>query len=171
MKNRLPLALVTLAFVGLAACSEDTVDPLNNNTVVFKATMTPQNEVPAVTVASNGTGTFTGVLDTVTNVFTYDVVFSGLTSGVNNGHIHGPADAGVAAGALLNFNTLPGAQFSFGATSGTAHGTVLLTSATTITATVNGDSLKKLLFAGKAYANIHTTSNSPGEIRGMIAKQ
>lgn len=170
MKNRLPLALAALAFVGIAACGDDPVVPINN-TVVFTATMTSANEVPAVVVASTGTGTFTGVLDTVTNVFTYDIAFSGLTSGVNNGHIHGPADAGVATGALLNFNTLAGAQFSFGATAGTGHGTVLLTSATAITTTVNGDSLKKLLFAGKAYANIHTTSNSAGEIRGMIVKQ
>ena len=63
---------------------------------------------------------------------------------MNNGHIHGPADAGVTAGAVLNFNTLSGASFSFGATSGTGHGTALMTSATAFTPTVNGDSLKKL---------------------------
>ena len=75
------------------------------------------------------------------------------------------------SGALLNFNTLPGAQFSFGATSGTGGGQVVLTAATTITATVNGDSLRKLFFANKTYANIHTTTNSPGEIRGEVRRR
>ena len=172
MNNRLLAGLCALLVVGVAGCDDDDPTTPVNKTVVFEATLTPGAEVPAPTGnTANANGTFVGVLDTSTNVFTYDVTFSGLTSGVNNGHIHGPADPGVTAGALLNFNTLPGAQFSFGQTSGTAHGTVLLTAATTITATVNGDSLKKLLFANKAYANIHTTTNSPGEIRGEIRRK
>jgi hypothetical protein len=168
MKNRLLFCLAAVLVAGIAACDDDPTTPVSK-IVTFEATLTPGAEVPAPTGnTANATGTFVGVLDTSTNVFTYDVTFSGLTSGVNNGHIHGPADPGVATGALLNFNTLPGAQFSFGATSGTGHGTVLLTAATTITQSVNGDSLRKLLFAGKTYANIHTTTNSPGEIRGEI---
>ena len=43
-----------------------------------------------------------------------------------------------------------------------------LTSATPITPTINGDSLRKLLLAGLTYANIHTTVNGGGEIRGQI---
>ncbi|MGE5102430.1 MAG: CHRD domain-containing protein [Deltaproteobacteria bacterium] len=46
-----------------------------------------------------------------------------------------------------------------------------MTSATQINNSVNGDSLKKLLFAGLTYANIHTTANGGGEIRGQITKQ
>ena len=171
MKNRLVpgLAAVAVAVAAFAACTEST-EPVSK-IVTFTATMNSASEVPPVGVASSGVGTFTATLDTSTNVFTYDITFSGLTSPVNNGHIHGPSDPGVASGALLNFNTLPGATFSFGQTSGTGHGTITLTAATVITATVNGDSLKKLLFAGKTYANIHTTSNNPGEIRGQITKQ
>ncbi len=131
--------------------------------------MNGASEVPANT--STGTGTFTATLDTSTNVFTYDVTFTGLSAGVNNGHIHGPAAVGVNSGTTINFNTLPGATFSFGATSGTAHGTATLNAATQITATVSGDSLKKLLFAGLTYANIHTTAIPGGEIRGQITKQ
>jgi hypothetical protein len=171
MKNRMLLCLSALAMVGVVSCEDSDVTEPVNNTVTFTATMTTAAEVPTPTVgATPGSGTFTAVLDTVTNVMTYDLTFTGLTSNVNNGHIHGPADPGVIAGAVLNFNTLPGNQFSFGATSGTGHGTALLTSATTFTATVNGDSLKKLLFAGKAYANIHTVNNTGGEIRGQITK-
>ncbi len=169
MKNRMLLCLGALGMVALVAC-DDSVEPVSK-IVTFTATMTPASEVPTPTGNPTGSGTFTATLDTSTNVFTYDLTFTGLTSNVNNGHIHGPADPGVIAGALLNFNTLAGATFSFGQTSGTGHGTVLLTAATTITSTVNGDSLRKLLLAGKTYANIHTTTNVPGEIRGQITKQ
>jgi hypothetical protein len=175
MKNRMLLCLSALAMVAVVAC-EDTTDPTPvNNTVTFTATLTTAAEVPTPTVgATPGSGTFTAVLDTVTNVLTYDLTFTGLTSNVNNGHIHGPADPGATAGAVLNFNTLSGATFSFGATSGTGHGTALLTSATQFTTNpapgINGDSLRKLLFAGKAYANIHTVNNTGGEIRGQITK-
>ena len=137
--------------------------------VTFKATMISANEVPPN--SSTGTGTFTATLDTTTNLFTYDVTFSGLTSNVTLGHIHGPAAAGVNANPTINFATLPGGTFTLGATSGTAHGSVTLVAATAITSTINGDSLKKLLFAGSTYANIHTTNNGGGEIRGQIAKQ
>ena len=52
---------------------------------------------------------------------------------------------------------------------------MVLSAATQITGTaaagINGDSLKKLLFAGLTYANIHTSNNGGGEIRGQIIKQ
>ena len=170
MKNRLLLCLGALGMVALVAC-EDSTEPTVDNTITFTATMTPAAEVPAPTGNPTGSGTFTAELDTITNIFTYDLTFTGLTSNVNNGHIHGPADPGATAGAVLNFNTLPGRQFSFGATSGTGHGLTILVSTTTFTSTINGDSLKKLLLAGKAYVNIHTTTNVAGEIRGQIIKQ
>jgi hypothetical protein len=172
MKNRMLVCLSALAIVGMVACGDSTEPTTTNNTVTFTATLNVASEVPTPTVGSpSGSGTFTATLDTMTNVFTYDLTFTGLTSGVNNGHIHGPADVGVASGTILNFNTLQNAQFSFGATSGTGHGTALLTSATAFTTTINGDSLKKLLFAGKTYANIHTTNNAGGEIRGQITRK
>jgi hypothetical protein len=46
---------------------------------------------------------------------------------------------------------------------------VTLNAATQISATVNGDSLRKLILAGLTYANIHTTNNPGGEIRGQIS--
>ena len=172
MKNPLLAPLCALALVAGIACKDDPdpVEPVSK-IVTFKATMSSAAEIPTPPVASTGSGTFTATLDTSTNVFTYDLTFTGLTSNVNNGHIHGPAAVGVASGTTINFNTLTGATFSFGQTSGTGHGTVVLSSATQITATINGDSLKKLLFAGLTYANIHTTSNPQGEIRGQITKQ
>lgn len=147
--------------------------------VNFTATLTPAGEL-GVTLVGNptGSGTFAATLDTTTNVFTWTATFTGLTTNVNNGHIHGPflnsATTG-SAGVLLNFNptVTPGATFTGlnSANAGTATGTVTLNAALALTATVNGDSLRKLLLAGNAYANIHTVSNPGGEVRGQITKK
>src|SRR5438067_2172797 len=174
-RRGLAVLAATALIVVVASCggNDDTTTPpiSTSNLVTFKATMTFGAEVPTPPVASTGSGTFTATLDTGTNVFTWDLTFNGLTSGVNNGHIHGPADATASAGTTINFNTAPGATFSFGQTSGSGHGSFILSAATAVTATMTGDSLKKLLFAGKTYANIHTTNNPNGEIRGQITKQ
>ena len=174
---RTPIISLAAAVVLAVACGSSTEAPgvvtvtptPVSKIVTFKATMNGASEVPVN--ASTGTGTFTAALDTSTNILTYDLAFSGLTSPVNNGHIHGPATATTSSGTTVNFTTLAGAAFSFGAASGTGHGVVLLTPNTQVTATINGDSLKKLLFAGATYANIHTTGSPGGEIRGMILKQ
>jgi hypothetical protein len=175
MQNRGTVLVALAALIAVVSCggSDDpviTTGP-NNNVVTFKAAMTFGNEVPTPPVASTGSGTFTATLDTSTSIFTWDLTFTGLTSPVNNGHIHGPASTTVAAGTTINFNTAPGATFGFGLTAGAGHGSMLLNSSTAVTSTINGDSLKKLLFAGLTYANIHTTSNPNGEIRGQITKQ
>ena len=70
------------------------------------------------TNTSTGTGTFHGDARYHDESFTYDVTFTGLTSNVTLGHIHGPAAAGVNAGTTINFATFAGATFSLGATAG-----------------------------------------------------
>ena len=173
MQNRGITLAVAAALITAVACAADEPAPLttvpNTNIVTFKATMNGANEVPAITTP--GTGTFTATLDTVTNILTYDLTFTGLTAGVNNGHIHGPATTLVASGTTVNFNTLAGATYGFGLTAGAGHGIVALTATNAITATMSGDSLKKLLFLGLTYVNIHTTLNPGGEIRGQLTKQ
>jgi hypothetical protein len=177
MQNR---GMTLFAFAGLIAVlscggSDDptvTTGP-NTNVVTFKATLTTAAAAfdnPAPTVASSGSGTFTATLDTSTNIFTWDFDFTGLSSAVTVGHIHGPATATTFAGTTINFGTAPGATFSVGQTSGKGHGAMIL-NATAVTSTITGDSLKKLLFAGATYANIHTSRNPGGEIRGQIIKQ
>lgn len=176
MKNRAIALFVAAASIAAIACG-DTTTPIttgpNPNVVTFKATMTAANEVPAN--SSTGTGTFTATLDTSTNIFTYDLTFTGLSAAVTLGHIHGPAAVGVNAGTTIDFKTLAGSTFGVGLTSGAGHGVVTLNAATQITQTpapgINGDSLKKLLFAGLTYANVHTSANPGGEIRGQIIKQ
>jgi hypothetical protein len=151
--------------------------------VNFVATMTPAGEL-GVTLNGNptGSGTFSATLDTTTNVFIWTATFTGLTSNINNGHIHGPflstATTG-AAGVILNFNPTSVVTGETGLTftglgsanAGSATGTAVLNAAAGFTTTINGDSLRKLILAGNAYVNIHTVSNPGGEIRGFITRK
>ena len=77
-------------------------------------------------------------------------MYSGLSAPATAAHIHGPADTTKAAGVLF---PLAGAS----GTSGTLSGEQTLT----------GDQLTNLL-AGLTYANIHTSNNPSGEIRGQV---
>ncbi|HXT18722.1 MAG TPA: CHRD domain-containing protein [Gemmatimonadaceae bacterium] len=174
------LGLATATIVACGSSNDGTPTTPASHIVTFTASMSPAGEFGSNLIGNpQGTGQFTATLDTVTNVFTYNVQFSGLTSNVNNGHIHGPFNlAGTAntANVILNFDPAqsghaPDAVFTGfkAATTGSATGTITLNAATQITSTINGDSLRKLLLAGMTYANIHTTNNPGGEIRGQIS--
>jgi hypothetical protein len=168
------LAILTLStFAICVACGSDNTTTPKSNVVNFQVTLSPSGEPPGLQGNPTGTGSFTATLDTVTNLFTYTGTFSGLTSNVNNGHIHGPFTPGGAAttaSPIINFNTLAGATFvGFGtANSGSVSGSVTLSASTQFTAGINGDSAKKLLLAGKTYVNIHTVTNGGGEIRAQL---
>ena len=170
MQHRAITLAVAAAVIAAVACSSDATTTPVSKIVTFKATMNGASEFPTPNTSA-GTGTFTATLDTATNIFTYDLTFTGLGTNVTAGHIHGPAAANASAGTTINFATLAGATFSVGATGGTGRGVSTLNAANQITTTVSGDSLKKLLFAGLTYVNIHTTGIGSGEIRGQIIKQ
>ncbi|MEP6491371.1 MAG: CHRD domain-containing protein [bacterium] len=176
---RTPMLMLASALVVATACGSDsTTTPPVSKIVTFTATMTPAGEPGALLGSPTGSGTFTATLDTSTNVFTYTATYTGLTSNVNNGHIHGPfvvGGAATSASPVLNFDPAVTPGVVFGgfktANSGTATGTVTLTAATQFTPTINGDSLRKLLFAGATYVNIHTVTNGGGEIRAQVTKK
>ena len=185
MPNRVLSLMLAAAVLTVAACGSETTTtpapkPAVSKIVNFTATLTPAGELGSTLVGNpTGSGTFTATLDTTTNSFTYNITYSGLTTNINNGHIHAPFILGGTAntaGTTLNFNpasaqSAPGAVFGgFGTgTSGTATGTIVLNAATSFTTTINGDSLKKLLLLGDTYVNIHTVSNPGGEIRGQVS--
>jgi CHRD domain len=173
MQNRGITILFTAASIAAIACgggsgTNGVVTGVNTSLETFRATMNGPSEVPATTSA--GTGTFVATLDTVTNIFTYDITFTGLTSAAILAHIHGPATTTQGAGAMVDFGSLPGATFDLGMTAGKGHGALVLNASNSITAGLRGDSLRKLLFAGLTYVNIHTANNAGGEIRGQITK-
>jgi hypothetical protein len=183
MRNRLVAFSIAAAVIAAAACGGDSSTTPVSKIVHFSATMTPAGEVGAnLSGNPSGNGTFTASLDTSTNVFIWSFTFTGMTSNVNNGHIHGPFVLGGAsnsAGVILNFNpaSAPAGATNVTftglgtATSGSGGGSFVLAGSQNVgTSTVSADSLRKLLLAGNAYVNIHTTSNPGGEIRGQITK-
>lgn len=166
MQNR--AFVLSLAAVLIAAVACDSTNPVSK-IVTFKATINGASEVPATT--SSGVGSFTATLDTSTNVFIYSFTYSGLSSNSTAGHLHAPASATGTANPTIDFATLTGATFVLGATSGSGGGQTTLNAANNITTTINGDSLRKLLFSNNTYVNIHTVTNGGGEIRGQVIKQ
>ena len=106
----------------------------------------------------NGTGSAaigsaTMTLDDQTNLFSWDISWSGLEGNITVAHFHGPAPAGANAGV----------QVDIGAISGLASPSI---GSTTLDAAQTTD-----LLAGLWYINIHSdrdTVTLGGEIRGQV---
>lgn len=161
-----------LAFVIACGGSKSTAP----NTITYKADLKASNEVLAngssAGVVSSGSGTWTGTLNPSTNILTWTMSFTGLTTNSTASHIHAQAPATTTAGVVLNFASFPGGTIQLGGSSGTASGSINLATATPGTGlTISGDSLRKAMDAGQAYVNVHTTQYGGGEIRGQIVKQ
>ena len=99
---------------------------------------------------SLGTGSATMTLDDVTNLFNWDISWSGLSGPATAMHFHGPAAAGVNAGVQVNIGAISG-----------------LTSPSIGSTTISGAQATDLL-AGLWYINIHTATYPGGEIRGQV---
>jgi hypothetical protein len=116
----------------------------------ISGTYSGSQEVPAN--SSTATGTITGVYNDFTNTIFYTISFSGLSSNTTVAHFHGPAAAGVGAGALIAY-----AGFPLEVTSGTYSAPNVLT-----------DSQEASLLSGLVYSNIHTVNFGTGEIKAQI---
>ena len=114
----------------------------------FVATLTPDQEVPAVESAGTGAGSFTLSADQST--LTLNISASGLSGPVTGSHIHlgAPGEAGPIVFAFETSET-------DGAISADA------------VWEIDADSLAALL-AGNLYVNVHTDLNPAGEIRGLL---
>ena len=165
MKVTLALAAAALAVAALPA-----------QAIVFTATLSGANEVPAV--VSPGTGAASVTLDVDAATLRVQASFSGLSSNTAAAHIHcctptpSTANAGVAT-------SLPAfAGFPLGVVSGSYDQTLdLMAMASYNPAFVVGNggtvatafaALAGGLSAGQAYFNIHTTQFPAGELRGTL---
>jgi len=114
------------------------------------------NPDTSATAGENAIGSFTGSYDTDTNILTYTMTWSGLSSpiaGSPGAHIHGPAPLGSNAGVLH-------AITSSGSESGSVTGSFNFTDNASAT---ESDFLDNLW-----YVNLHTTTNTSGELRSQI---
>ena len=107
-----------------------------------------QANAGAGTCAGGGTGTGVGAMtfDTVTNVLSWNVSHSGLSSAVTAAHFHGPALPNQNAGIQVGIGTLNPAI-----------------SSAILTPTQAAD-----LLTGLWYINVHSTAFPGGEIRGQV---
>ena len=134
---------LSLALTGLLAV------PAFAETMTFKATLSPTDEVPPHPDLK-GSGTVTATLDTGTLKLTYHVEFKDLTGKPVAAHFHGPAAPGANAGVQV---PVAGGIMS------------PMDGAATLTA-----AQAKMLEDGQMYFNVHTEANKAGEIRGQATK-
>ena len=99
---------------------------------------------------SPGTGAATMRLDDATNLFTWDISWSGLIGTETVMHFHGPALPDENAGVQVDFGSISG------------------TSSPSIGQTTISEAQKTDLLAELWYINIHTTEFPAGEIRGQV---
>jgi hypothetical protein len=129
---------------GLVVTTAATADA---EVVKLHADLKGSNEVPPN--SSSGSGKAEATYDTETKTLSYTVTFAGLTGPAIGAHFHGPSEAGKNAGIALPFKAIQSP----------IQGTAALT-----------ESQATDLLAGKWYANIHTTMNPGGELRGQMMK-
>ena len=117
-------------------------------TITLKAALKGSNEVPPNNSPASGEATAT--FNTETKTLAWTITYKDLTGPAVAAHFHGPGESGKNAGIVLPFKT---AQSPI-------EGTAVLSE------TQVAD-----LIAGKWYANIHTSANPGGELRGQMVKQ
>ena len=144
---KITLAAVTV-LTGLVATSA-----ANAAVVKFKATLTGTQETPAIDTTSTGTATLD--FDDAANTLSGSAeVTLANPADVDAAHIH-VAECG-KAGSILKGLTLNKDSFN---------GTIVIDSFT-----LDADGVKALN-EGRLYLNVHTKTNSAGEIRGQIYKE
>jgi hypothetical protein len=162
--NLLGVMVMVVMFFGVAKADQ----------LAFVTTLTGAQEVPPN--ASPGIGSALVTVDTVTNMLTINVSFSGLLSPTIAAHIHCCVPPGANAGVATAVPTFPG--FPLGVTTGTYLQTFDLTLASTYNPafiTANGGTVAGAqaafitgLVNGQTYLNIHTSLFQGGEIRGQL---
>lgn len=135
----------TALFAGFALATTLTAAPAFAETMMFKATLSAAEEVPATT--SKGVGMADVTYDTATKKASWKGTYSGLSGPTTAAHFHGPAEKGKNAGV----------EVAVDAKASPFEGSATLT-----------DAQAKDLMGGMLYLNVHTAANPNGEIRGQV---
>jgi glucose/arabinose dehydrogenase len=117
---------------------------LHGELVQFAITLDGSQQVPPVTTPATGAGTAT--LDTDTNLLSWNIAFSGLSTAETASHFHGNAPQCANAGVQI---TLPPGSPKIGS------------------ATLSG-AQEAAVLQGLWYVNVHSVTNPGGEIRGQV---
>lgn len=136
------VAALLLAGAALAGCIVVPINSHNN----YAATLSAEQEVPAV--VATGNGTLEASYNKLTKVLSYKLTYAGLSGAPTAAHFHGPARPGANAGVVV-----PIANAGQNPAKGEA----------TLTEQQESD-----LRAGLWYVNVHTAVNPGGEIRGQV---
>jgi hypothetical protein len=165
------LALV----VGLAAsgCSKSTTSPTTPAAAPkFSSTLSPTNEVPAITNAdSTGSGvatiTINATKDSAGNITAatadFVVTLTGFPAGttLTGAHIH-PGAAGTTGGVIVNTGLANGEVVLSNGAGGINKASVTITDPAVAQAIINTPSAY--------YFNVHTSLNSGGAARGQLVR-
>ena len=131
-------------------------------TMEFTALLSGGNEVPGVVSGSGGTATVS--LNTATKAVTYRIDVYNMPSGTTQAHFHVGAP-GVAGPVVVNFSVVTNISNDFAIT-GTA------TASDLVPRVAQGigswEDFVQALMLGQVYANVHSTVNPGGEIRGQV---
>jgi hypothetical protein len=141
-----------LVFASLVLCLSS-ASVAKADLFTYSTTLSGAQEVPPN--ASTATGLATGTYDTVTNIITLNLSWSGLIGGpAAAAHYHAPALPGVNAGVIQALTAFPAAV-----------------SGTYSNSFVFSDANETNLLNGLVYLNIHNAQFPGGEIRGQISLQ
>jgi hypothetical protein len=163
------VVLAVLGFQGLLVAGQE------SGTRVLKATLIGYEEPPSV--STTGHGTFEANISQDEESFDYELTFADLEGVVTQSHIH-IGQTGVNGGIaiwLCGTATNPGPAGTpacpspGGTVTGTASAAQVIGPAGQGVAPGEFAEALRAMRAGFAYANVHSTRNPGGEIRGQIA--
>jgi CHRD domain len=175
------VALAVLAILGMQGVLGADDDDRNNRSL--RARLTGFEEPPSI--SSTGRGTFRATISKDENSISYELRFSDLEGLVTQSHIH-IAQRGVNGGISMWLcqtarnpgptTTIPFCNANPDANEGVVTGTLTAADVIGPNAGTNPqgiapgefDEVLRAIRAGVAYANVHSTRNGPGEIRGQI---
>jgi len=135
-------------------------------TITFTAQLNGGQEIPVVVTGSVGTATVTW--NTVTKTGTYRVDVYNMPVGTTASHIHAGA-VGAGGPVIVNFTVPAGGISNDFALSGTfACSDVVVRAPQGINSC---EDFEQALLLNNTYANVHSTANPGGEIRGQLIRQ